>query len=138
MFIERSSRRHLAQINRDIHQAFAEGDAIAVFPEGTTTGGDKLLRFHASILQPAVDELAMIMPVAIRYTDGNGDLQPAAAYVGDMSLLKSVASIVAAPCIRAEVHFLPMIDPRGRTRGELAQVSYASIAAALRLPAPDS
>ncbi|NIO42069.1 MAG: 1-acyl-sn-glycerol-3-phosphate acyltransferase, partial [Burkholderiales bacterium] len=39
LFIERSSRRHLAQINRDIHQVFAEGDAIAVFPEGTTTGG---------------------------------------------------------------------------------------------------
>ncbi len=138
LFIERGSRRHAARINRDIHQAFADGDAVAVFPEGTTTRGDELLRFHASLLQPAVEEQALIVPVAIRYTDNEGNLQPAAAYVGDMTLMQSVAAIVRAPRIYAHVHFLPAIDSRGRTRRELAQASRASIAAALRLPALDS
>ena len=138
LFVERANRRHAARINSDIHQAFEDGDAVAIFPEGTTTRGDQLLRFHASLLQPAVDEHALIVPVAIRYTDAEGNLQPAAAYVDDMSLMKSLAAIVRAPHICAEVRILPAIQTQGRTRRELAQASHASIAAALNLPGADS
>ena len=138
LFIDRANRRHAARINSDIHQAFADGDAVAVFPEGTTTRGDKLLRFHASLLQPAIDAQALIVPVAIRYTDDAGNRHPAAAYVDDMSLMESLAAIVRAPLICAEVHILPAIQTQGRTRRELAQASHASIAAALSLPAVSS
>lgn len=138
LFIERGSRRHASRINLAIHQAFAEGDPVAVFPEGTTTCGDQLLRFHPSLLQPAVDEGAQIVPVAIRYADDEGHLEPAAAYVGETTLMQSLAAIVAAPRIFAEVQFLPAIESRGRTRRELAQLSHACIAAALKLPAADS
>ena len=138
LFIERGSRRHAARINVAIHEAFADGDPVAVFPEGTTTCGDELLRFHGSLLQPAVDEEALIAPVAIRYTDKEGNLEPAAAYVGEVSLMQSLASIVRVPRIVAEVHFLPAIDSRGRTRRELAQASHALIASALKLPVPGS
>ena len=138
LFVERGNPRHATRINSAIHQAFADGDAVAVFPEGKTTRGEQLLRFHASLLQPAVDEKALIVPVAIRYTDGEGNRQPAAAYVDDMSLLESLAAIVRAPRICAEVQILPAIETHGRTRRELAQASHASIAAALRLPAARS
>ena len=138
LFIERGSRRHAARINLAIHDAFAQGDAVAVFPEGTTTRGDELLRFHASLLQPAVDEEALIVPVAIRYADEEGNLELAAAYVGETTLMQSLAQIVRVPRIHAEVRFLPAIESRGRTRRELAQLSHARIAAALKLPAPGS
>lgn len=138
LFIERGSRRHASRINRAIHEAFTEGDPVAVFPEGTTTCGNELLRFHPSLLQPAVDEAAQIVPVAIRYADITGHLEPAAAYVGEMTLMQSLAAIVAAPRICAEVHFLPPIESRDRTRRELAQLSHARIAAALKLPAADT
>lgn len=138
LFVDRANRRHAARINGAIHQAFAKGDAVAVFPEGKTTRGDELLRFHASLLQPAVDEQALIVPVAIRYTDAAGNLQPAAAYVDDMSLMESIAAIVREPRIYAGVQFLPAIETHGQTRRELARASHASIAAALKLPAADS
>jgi len=138
LFVERGNPRHATRINSAIHQAFADGDAVAVFPEGKTTRGEQLLRFHSSLLQPAVDEQALIVPVAIRYTDGEGNRQPAAAYVDDMSLMESLSAIVRAPRICAEVQILPAIETRGRTRRELAQASHASIAAALRLPAAHS
>jgi len=134
LFLQRASRRHAAHINRAIHQAFVEGDPVAVFPEGTTTCGNELLRFHASLLQPAVDERARVVPVAIRYADAENNLQMAAAYVGEMSLVESLARIVRVPRIVAHVQFLEPIDTSGRTRRELAQLSHASIAAALRLP----
>lgn len=138
LFVERGKHRHAARINNAIHQAFVDGDAVAIFPEGTTTCGDELLRFHASLLQPAVDEQARIVPVAIRYTDADGNFQPAVAYVGDMSLMESLAKIVTLPRVVAHVRFLEPIDTAGRARRELAQLSHARIASALRLPPADS
>jgi 1-acyl-sn-glycerol-3-phosphate acyltransferase len=136
LFIDRARRRQAVRINRSIHQAFADGDAVAVFPEGTTTGGDELLRFHASLLQPAVDGEIAIVPIAIRYTDAEGRLEPAAAYVGETSLLGSLAAIVSVPRMCVHVRFLAPIESAGRSRRELASLSQASIAAALRLPTP--
>ena len=138
LFIDRSSRRRATRINQSIHQAFADGDAVAMFPEGTTTCGDELLRFHASLLQPAIDEQALLGPVAIRYLDTAGRIERAVAYVGEMSLMESIATIVKVPRIRAEVHFLPPIESRGRTRRELAAIAHGKIAAALKLPLADS
>jgi 1-acyl-sn-glycerol-3-phosphate acyltransferase len=138
LFIERGNRRHAARINNDIQQAFDDGDAVAVFPEGTTTRGDELLRFHASLLQPAIDAQALIVPVAIRYTDGEGRLHPAAAYVDDMSLMTSLGAIVRARRICAEVNILPGIETQGQHRRDLAQASHARIADALNLPAVNS
>ena len=134
LFIDRSTRRRSTRINQSIHQAFADGDAVAVFPEGTTTCGDELLRFHASLLQPAVDEQALLCPVAIRYLDMAGNIEPAVAYIDDMSLMESLANIVRVPRIRAEVRFLPVIDSKGRSRRELAATAHTSIASALNLP----
>ena len=138
LFIDRSTRRSSTRINQSIHQAFADGDAVAMFPEGTTTCGDELLRFHASLLQPAIDEEALLSPVAIRYLDMAGRIERAVAYVGEMSLMESIAAIVKVPRIRAEVHFLPPIESRGRTRRELAEIAHGRIAAALNLPPSDS
>jgi 1-acyl-sn-glycerol-3-phosphate acyltransferase len=138
LFIDRSTRRRSTRINQSIHQAFADGDAVAVFPEGTTTSGDELLRFHSSLLQPAIDEEAFLSPIAIRYLDVDERMESAVAYVGEMSLMESISAIVKVPHIRAEVQFLPLIDSRGRTRRELAAAAHANIAAALKLPPADS
>jgi len=138
LFIDRSTRRSSTRINQSIHQAFDDGDAVAVFPEGRTTSGDELLRFHSSLLQPAIDEEAFIIPVAIRYLDMAGRIERAVAYIGEMSLMESIAAIVRVPRILAEVHFLPPIQSKGHTRRELAAMAHADIASALRLSATDS
>ena len=134
LFIERGKNRHAARINQSIHAAFQQGDAIGVFPEGTTTDGQKLTRFHASLLQPAVDERAMVYPVALRYLDESGNVNVNASYVGDTTLMESMRMIFAEKGIRAELIFLPAIDATGKSRRELAALTQSAIAAALNLP----
>lgn len=135
LFIERGSRRHAVRINQAIHAAFVEGDAIGVFPEGTTTQGDEIGKFHASLLQPAVDEEAMVCPVALRYLDAKGNLCVDASYVGETSLAESIRMILRQPRITAELFFLPPIDARGRTRRDLARETRELIRTSLSLPA---
>ena len=134
LFIERGKHRHAARINQSIHAAFQQGDAIGVFPEGTTTDGKELARFHASLLQPAVDGCAMVYPVALRYLDESGNINVNASYVGETSLIESMRMIFAEKAIRAELIFLPPIDATGKSRKELAAQTHSAIAAALNLP----
>ncbi|MFN0038695.1 MAG: lysophospholipid acyltransferase family protein [Burkholderiales bacterium] len=134
LFIERGRGRHAAHINRAIHAAFSQGDAIGVFPEGTTSDGSQVQRFHASLLQPAVDEQALVHPVALRYLDGENRLNVNASYVGETSLLESMLTILAEKKIIAELTFLPAIEPAGKTRRHLAEQTRAAIAAALASP----
>ena len=137
LFIERGKNRHAARINQSIHAAFQQGDAIGVFPEGSTTDGTELTRFHASLLQPAVDEGAMVYPVALRYLDEAGNINVNASYVGDTTLTESLSMIFGQRTIRAELIFLPPIDAMGKTRRELAAQTQSAIAAALNLPVSD-
>jgi 1-acyl-sn-glycerol-3-phosphate acyltransferase len=97
-----------------------------------------MTRFHASLLQPAVDEAAMIYPVALRYLDEAGNINVNASYVGDTTLTQSLRSIFAERTIRAEMIFLAPIDASGKTRRELAAQAQAAIRAALNLPVSGS
>jgi 1-acyl-sn-glycerol-3-phosphate acyltransferase len=136
LFIQRGRSRHAARINRAIHVVFEAGDAIGIFPEGTTSDGTQVNRFHASLLQPAIDEKALIFPVAVRYLDRHKRININASYVGDTSLLDSMRTILAEPKIVAELIFLPAIDTEGKSRRDLAAETRAAIVAALDFPAP--
>lgn len=131
LFIQRGKSRHAARINQAIHAAFLAGDAIGVFPEGTTSEGTGLQRFHASLLQPAVDERALVFPVALRYLNEEGRVNVNASYVGDTSLIESMAMILRERKIVAELIFLPAIDAEGKARRDLARETHAAISAAL-------
>ncbi len=132
LFIERGRRRDTARVNRLIAEAMLDGDVVAVFPEGTTSDGSQLLRFHSSLLQPALMAGAGVQPVALRLEHGDGSLCTEAAYDGDKSLWQSLRQIVAQPAIVAHVHFLPLLATDVLHRRELAEAAHAAIAS--RLP----
>ncbi|MGQ0579758.1 MAG: 1-acyl-sn-glycerol-3-phosphate acyltransferase, partial [Betaproteobacteria bacterium] len=54
-----------------------------------------------------------------------------ASYVGDTSLIESMAMILRERKIVAELIFLPAIDADGKSRRDLARDTYAQINVAL-------
>ncbi|MCP2040490.1 1-acyl-sn-glycerol-3-phosphate acyltransferase [Neisseria sp. HSC-16F19] len=108
------------QLNH-VTQALAEGDSVALFPEGTSSVGEHILPFKGSFFQAALDAQVPLVPVLCRYpaADG-GSVNPALAYYGDISLWDSIRAIISQPQSRVEVHFLPEVAPQG-SRQELAR-----------------
>lgn len=136
MYIERSRRRDTGRINRLVAAALERRELCAVFPEGTTTIGDEVLPFHASLLQPAVVAGADVVPVAIRFARTDGSLCEEAAYDGDKSLLDTMRLMLTQPRIEATLRFLPPIHAAGRSRRDVAEEAARAISLALGLPPP--
>ncbi len=139
LFIQRGRRRDTARINERVHAAFADGDCVGLFPEGTTTEGDTLLKFHTSLFEPAVANSARIHPCAIRYETEDGRLAREVAYVGETSFMESFARVIRQRRIVARIIFAAPIDTAALgTRRDVANVAYARVASLLRPRAVDS
>jgi 1-acyl-sn-glycerol-3-phosphate acyltransferase len=136
LYIARGKRSAALRARQTVAEELQRGTVIAVCPEGTTTFGRTLERFHAALFQPALDAEATLQPVALRYLDAADRHTDAAGYVGETCLLESIWSIVSTDYMVAELKLLAPISVAGETRRSLAEKTEAAIAAALRVPAP--
>jgi 1-acyl-sn-glycerol-3-phosphate acyltransferase len=134
LFVDRARRRDAARINEHIVDAFRHGDCVGIFPEGTTTHGDHLRKFHGSLLQPAIQHEAMLIPVALRYLGDGGGIDRAVGYVGKTTLLQSFLAVLTRPTIRVRVAFLSPIEAAGHSRRDLARCAEFAIADSLKIP----
>ena len=137
LFVRRARRRDTARINELVHAALAQRDCVGLFPEGTTTEGETLLRFHSSLLEPAVANGARVYPVAIRYQFADGSLCRPMAY-DDLSFMQSAILIARQRGVIARVAFGEPIDTRMLHRRDVAHRARATIATLLGLSAPDT
>lgn len=131
LFIERARRQDTHRVNRAAADALRSGDAIAVFPEGTTTDGRSVLRFHGSLLQPIVDAEGRVLPVAIRYHDGDGELSLAPEYAGDTSFAASFWRVCGERRLAVDLIASPSMPAAARHRRELAREAEGAIRTAL-------
>jgi 1-acyl-sn-glycerol-3-phosphate acyltransferase len=130
LFVERGRRHAVHAINQAVASRLAAGETIGVFPEGTTTDGRELLPFHANLVQPALDAGAEIRPVAVRYVQ-DGAWAPAAAYIGDMTLLGSLWQVVTTARLVVHVHWLPQLSRELDNRHAVCRAARAAIGGAL-------
>ena len=131
LFIERGRRRDAARVGGLVTQAMRSGDVVAVFPEGTTTDGSQVLRFHSSLLQPALTAGARVQPVFLRFERADGSLCIEAAYDGDKSLWHTLLQITAEREIRVRLQFLPLLEAGAADRRALADAAQAAIVSRL-------
>lgn len=127
LFIDRRGLRDLPRTVAEISAALRAGDAVAVFPEGTTWCGAAAGPFRRAAFQAALDADAPVRPVAVTLRS-SGHAAREAAFVGDQGLLTSVIRVLHLPALVCELTLLPTIPPHG-DRTELARRASAEIAA---------
>ena len=135
LFIERERRRDTHAVNRHTVEALTRGDLVAVFPEGTTSDGTRLLKFHSSLLQPIVDARGVVQPIAIRYRTPDDEYSDAPAFVGDLTMVGSLWRLTGERSLVAEITILPQLPAAERTRRELSNAAAAAIQTVLASPA---
>ena len=136
LFIRREQWRDTARINARVHAALAEGDCVGLFPEGLTTEGDRILKFHSSLFASAVANRAFVHPVGIRYEYPDGTLCREVSIRGDRTFMESLGLIIGTRAVRARLVFAPPIETEGFTRRAVATQAQARVASLLGLETP--
>lgn len=139
VFIERGRRHAVHAVIQRMGDKLNDGHRAAVFPEGTTSDGRRLLPFHGNLVQAALNTGAPMVPVGLRYRDPDGEPSHAAMFIGDTTFLASLWRVTGHPRIDVEVHVLPAIAAAdGLTRQEAARRARAAISARLGLVLEDT
>ena len=133
LFVDRARKRDTRDIGDQMHAVLAEGEAIGIFPEGTTSDGSVVLPFFSPLLQPAVRCEASLVPTGVRYRRPDGGTNTALAFIGEQTFLQSVQITLRQPASEVEVRFGTPISAAGRHRRELTRELEQAIAALLEL-----
>jgi 1-acyl-sn-glycerol-3-phosphate acyltransferase len=127
LYIQRERTRDALRVVHEMAAAMRGGDTVAVFPEGTTADGHALLPFHANLLQAAIATQVPVQPVAVRFSDATHRISPAAAYVGDTTLLQSLWWLACGDGVTANLSVLPAQATAHADRRALAQALRTQI-----------
>ena len=105
VFIERERRTHVGEVNREIENALAEGVLVVVFPEGTSSDGQTVLPFRASLLAPALRGGHGIATAWIHYELTDGDAKQEVCYWGDHTFFPHLIHLLGKKSVRATLRF---------------------------------
>jgi 1-acyl-sn-glycerol-3-phosphate acyltransferase len=133
LFIRRDQIRDMARIDARVRDVLGQGDCVGLFPEGITTEGDELRKFHTSLFEPAVANGAHVHPVAIRYEHPDGTLCRQLSFAGEVTFMQSLGLVVRQRAVRARVMFAPAVESAGASRRDVAREVEARVATLLGL-----
>jgi 1-acyl-sn-glycerol-3-phosphate acyltransferase len=113
IFIRRGDKKHIKATTEKMVWVLKQNSTIIAFPEGTTTRGDEVLGFHASLFQPALLTRSAIQPVALQY---QGLAKQQAPFIGDDDFIPHLIKMLSLDKIEVRLSFLPVINSSGKNR----------------------
>jgi len=115
VFVERTRRSATGAVADAINQRLAAGDALLLFPEGTSHTGNSVLPFKSALLGAAEARLAggqhvKVQPVSVAFTGLHGmpmgrENRPLFAWYGDMEMVPHLWEALLAGPLDVEVRF---------------------------------
>jgi lyso-ornithine lipid O-acyltransferase len=124
VFVRRGDKQQARAIAEGMVWSLKQSSTVIAFPEGTTTLGDDVLPFHASLFQAALLTKAVVQPVAIQY---QGEATHYAPFIGEDEFVPHLLKMLAMDKIAVSVTFLPTIATAGKNRQSVSNEARAMI-----------
>lgn len=128
LFIRRQERADVARLAGDIAARLQAGSTVVVFPEGTSSAGHRVLPFHSSLLEPAVEQHVPATPAAIAYGLPGGSVEDDVCYWRDMTFAAHFLRLLGLPSVEATVAYGEARSPGG-SRKSLARALHEDVCA---------
>lgn len=122
IFVEREQKRAAGQQASEIGSRLADGEIVVLFPEGTTSDGNRLLEIKSSLFGAAASAVPQsptgtvhVQPVALAYTRVHGMAmgryhRPIAAWPGDIALVPHLLGVLREGALDVDLVFGETID----------------------------
>ncbi len=117
IFVKREETRKVGKQANEIALRLADGEVVVLFPEGTTSDGNRLMDIKSSLFGAAASAVphspngkVYVQPVTIAYTGIHGMPmgrfhRPIAAWPGDIGLVPHLNGILKTGAIEVDVSF---------------------------------
>jgi lyso-ornithine lipid O-acyltransferase len=105
IFIDRTKRVSAHNAALEIARRLSDPVPILVFPEGTSSDGAQVMRFHSALFEPAVKSDAPITTAAVRYVIEGGVPERELCWYGDEGFLPHLWKALGTPGFTARVRF---------------------------------
>ena len=130
IFVDRSRRMEVGESNVAIRSALRGGAVVVLFAEGTSSGGQGVLPFRSSLLDPVLHAGVEIAPTAITYDMEEGSVPEEVCYWGEMTLLPHLFNFLGKQEVHARIAFGGIEKERlPRSRKESAVILREAVAA---------
>jgi 1-acyl-sn-glycerol-3-phosphate acyltransferase len=110
-----------------IDEALAAGVPVVLFPEGTSSDGAQVLRFHSRFFEPAIRADAIVTAAAIGYASSTAE-EATIAYHGDDIFGTHLLRTLGLRSLKARVIFAPegkhYVDRKEAARATQAEVEW--------------
>ncbi|HTW79428.1 MAG TPA: lysophospholipid acyltransferase family protein [Terracidiphilus sp.] len=105
IFLDRSSLASANTVAALIGERLTHPIPVLLFPEGTSTDGSNVLRFHTRLIQPATQLRAPVTAAAIRYIPAGNIPERELCWYGDAMFLRHLFKLLGLPDFSALVRF---------------------------------
>ena len=139
VFVERARRSQTGEARDQIRERLLAGDALVLFPEGTSNDGNRVLPFKSALMGAVETEIGKdpqgrplyvpVQPVSLAYVGVHGlpmgrENRPLYAWYGDMDLVPHLWEALLSGPMEVVVEFHPPItvDAAGGRKAMAAKV----------------
>jgi 1-acyl-sn-glycerol-3-phosphate acyltransferase len=126
IFVCREKRTQATKAASQIEAALGKGVLVVLFAEGTSSGGETVLPFKSSLLEPAVRREHSVTAGFLAYELADGNVSEELCYWKDMTLVPHLINLLSKRSIRGSVSFA-QLQPGFGNRKELAQQLRAEV-----------
>lgn len=124
LFVRRGEKQQAKAISEEMVWLLKQNRTVIAFPEGTTTNGETVLPFHASLFQAALLTKATVQPVAIQYL---GKAKGYAPFIGEDAFVPHLVRMLSLDKVEVRVAFLPTLHTAGKNRQSMSHDARALI-----------
>ncbi len=132
LFVERRSKSLLLKEIDRIASVLKDGFTITLFPEGTSSNGEKVLPFKSALFSTAEKAGVKVQPICIKYTQINkGPVTPEnrdlAFYYGDIEFFPHLLKLFFVKNMSVEITFIEPPDNQPIDRKDLVNQMFTAI-----------
>ena len=124
LFIDRGSKNAASLAVDGISKFILHDRNVTIFPEGTSSGGKKLLKFKPRLFASIIDTNSPVQCVIIKYPYKNKKIHPSVPFTRKDSLFFNILKVLFQNNITAEVTICDLIDVDGKDRRSIANECY--------------
>jgi lyso-ornithine lipid O-acyltransferase len=138
LFVERRKVAGLKQEIAEITHVLREGHHVVLFPEGTTSNGERVHPFRNALFDAAIAADADILPLCIRYIHLDGEAltmknRDRIFYYGAAQFSRHFPRLLSIASAEVEVVPLPVVRvSKGDSRKELAARAHDAVSSAYK------